>query len=231
MSRAKVIIFIVEGITDKEALEGVISELYEEKNIIFEVIGGDITSEYETKVNNIKSNIGKKIKRVIEKSKIIAKDIDEIIHIVDTDGTYIEEEKVIFGNEFKYFEDRIETKDRDKIIERNERKSKILNIINSMDNITIDRRKIGYSVYYMSSNLEHVLHNKMNVMKSEKNELARNFEDEYIENPEKFLEFVCNSKFSVNLKYKDSWKFIKVDTNSLKRYTNFKICMEKLINK
>ena len=35
MSKSKVIVFIVEGFSDKEALNGILSELYENKKLSF----------------------------------------------------------------------------------------------------------------------------------------------------------------------------------------------------
>lgn len=44
MARKKVVLFIVEGITEKERLELLLTELMEDNSqIIFEVVGGDIT--------------------------------------------------------------------------------------------------------------------------------------------------------------------------------------------
>lgn len=49
MSKNKVIIFIVEGSSDKNALESILSELYEDKNIVFSIVGGDINADYGSK--------------------------------------------------------------------------------------------------------------------------------------------------------------------------------------
>ena len=40
MSRSRVIIFIVEGTTDKDSLESILAELYEGKNIVFSIVYG-----------------------------------------------------------------------------------------------------------------------------------------------------------------------------------------------
>lgn len=51
----KVVVFIVEGYSDKEALYGILSELYEEKIFVFSVVNGDITSDNSTKQNTIRN--------------------------------------------------------------------------------------------------------------------------------------------------------------------------------
>lgn len=51
----KVVVFIVEGYSDKEALYGILSELYEEKRFVFSVVNGDITSDNSTKQNTIRN--------------------------------------------------------------------------------------------------------------------------------------------------------------------------------
>ena len=76
-------------------------------------------------------------------------------------------------------------------------------------------------MFYMSCNLEHVLHNIQNAVDNEKVNLAERLEDEYIDNPEEFVKFMSNSSFTVQGEYKETWEFIKKDLNSLNRYSNF----------
>ena len=52
MSKSKVIVFIVEGFSDKEALNGILSELYENKKIVFSIVDGDITTKNSTVVED-----------------------------------------------------------------------------------------------------------------------------------------------------------------------------------
>ena len=89
MSKSKVIVFIVEGFSDKEALNGILSELYENKKIIFSIVDGDITTKNSTKPENIREKIGECIKIAMQKDKFLKTDIDMVIHLVDTDGVYI----------------------------------------------------------------------------------------------------------------------------------------------
>lgn len=60
----KAVIFIVEGATDKRALENIFKKIYRYKDIHFEFTQGDITSN-----NNInKSNVESEIYKFVDKS-------------------------------------------------------------------------------------------------------------------------------------------------------------------
>ena len=76
----------------------------------------------------------------------------------------------------------------------------------------------------MSTNLEHVLHDVQNATDTEKEDLAHQFSKKYKNNLNSFLDYICNSSFSVNKNYLDSWSFIKESNNSLCRYTNLCLC-------
>ncbi|MDY4011171.1 MAG: hypothetical protein SOY60_05860 [Fusobacterium gastrosuis] len=69
---------------------------------------------------------------------------------------------------------------------------------------------ISYKIYYMSCNLEHVLHNKLeNLTDDEKKELANQFADKFYEKEYEFVKFINNSDFKVLGNYEDTWDFIK----------------------
>ena len=111
MSRRKVILFIVEGFSDKEALNGILSELYEDKSIVFSIVDGDITTQNSTISENIREKIGDYIKRAIQRDKFLKTDIDMVIHLIDTDGVYIPDNNIIENKDLKvkYTEIHIET--------------------------------------------------------------------------------------------------------------------------
>lgn len=146
-----------------------------------------------------------------------------VIHLVDTDGVYIPNENIIENKSINiiYNEKNIETNNVKNIQERNEKKRRILNILSSMSSIYKGKNSVPYYMFYMSCNLEHVLHNIQNATDNEKVNLAENLEDEYINTPEKFVEFISNSSFTVKGDYKETWEFIKEGLNSLNRYSNF----------
>lgn len=84
--------------------------------------------------------------------------------------------------------------------------------------------EIPYKVYYMSCNLDHVLYNKLNSTDEEKEFDSFDFYEKYENDYKGFVDFLCNSDFSVNMSYKDSWKYIEQGLNSLNRHTNVNLC-------
>lgn len=226
MKSKKVIIFIVEGISDKESLNGILSEFYEQSEFVFVVINGDITTDYGCKVDNISSKIVSYIKDAMKKkNKFYKKDIKRVVHIVDMDGAYIPDNNIVFDDcdKIMYTTNNIKTKDVEKVKDRNMRKRNIINKLSSMNYIY---GKIPYTMFYMSCNLEHVLHNLQNVSDEKKFKLASEIEDKYIDNPEEFVEFLKNSEFAVKGSLAETWKYIKKDLNSLQRHSNLRIFFE-----
>lgn len=228
MKNRNVIVFIVEGITDKDSLYGILSELYEDKNIVFSIVGGDITTDKSTSVKNIDSKVVSYIKKAMERDKFNKSDITRIVHLIDTDGAYIPDEKIIYNDIDKpyYSEKNIETRNVEYMKTRNQQKRNILNKLSTMNTIF---KGIKYNVYYMSCNLEHVLHNIQNANEAQKKYLAESLEDKFFDNPEEFVNFISTASFSVhgnyteNGNYTETWEYIKQGTNSLNRYSNFSL--------
>ena len=156
-------------------------------------------------------------------------DYKEIIHLVDMDVVYLRED-LIFEDKtlknFTYRVDGIHGCNRSSIIDRNSRKAKILNQLSSLGTVFTS---VPYRVLYFSTNLEHVLHNEIQVDDREKMKKAEEFQDQYIEDLDAFKSFICSSDFSVNRAYKESWDFIKEGNNSIKRYTNLDVFLKEYL--
>ncbi len=224
MARRRAKIVIVEGPSDNTALSVYLSRYFDEKKIEFIELHSNILSEKYKKPNNIITDLNNIIDDFLENNRYIKLTyIDEIIQIVDTDGMFIEDSKVIEDNSAtsnQYTLDNVYTDNVERIRTLNKIKICNMEILLSKNDITIRKHKIPYSVYYMSRNLEHVLHNRIdNLSDDEKKLLAFQFANKY-KNVLDFVNFIKNSSFSVNDEYKDSWRFIKEDTNSLKRFSN-----------
>lgn len=220
LDRKKILFFIVEGASDSSAVASALEKIFNSQRVTVRIVGGDITSEKSTTPQNIISKLVAEIKNEMGKG-FTAKDFAEVIQLVDTDGVFIPDENVREGHpDIFYGEDEIVCKDKEKIIERNKRKSLILNKLISMPKIW---KTIPYSVYFFSSNLDHVLHNNSNLPREDKDPMATDFARDYENNPEGFIEFFSNSSFSLTGEYSETWDFIRADFNSLKRYTNFNL--------
>lgn len=153
-------------------------------------------------------------------------DIDKIIHIIDTDGAFISADKVAYfnGEDIVYTAHEIKTKNVDFIRKRNEKKSMILNKLSTIDSITVKSKIFPYAIYFMSTNLEHVLHNVQNPTREQKDVLSKKWQLEMAPDYDKLIDFFDGSNdYISNMEYAESWKYIKQSNNSLKRLTNLDI--------
>lgn len=223
----KIILFLVEGISDKTALE-FIDKINKNEKIKFFITNGDITSRIDVEAGNCISTIDIYLKNFIEKNKFKKTDIIEINHILDIDGVYISENNIqedSTKDKFIYTENGIFAPSKEKVITRNMNKRKILEKLLKTSQISL----INYKIYYMSCNLEHVLHNRLeDISDNEKKELSNEFANRFYEKELEFIEFINNPEFKVLGDYKETWKFIKKDLNSLKRYSNFWLFFENI---
>ena len=252
MVSRKVLLVLVEGMSEIKALRSGFTRQFDKEKyeIIFRLSRGhknengsfdrsaDITSMYGVSPNNITNKLVSEfnIKGLFQEQPIDEKDIAEIIHIVDMDGAYISDEKVVLPIKFekdknekvKYCDDCIIAYDVDGIRERNERKSKNLNFLLGLEKIKIKRVEIAYSIYFFSSNLDQFLYgeanldSKMKVPKAE--EFARNCRND----SDYFNKTFVNGQFvAAGMSYEESWNYIKEGCNSLKRFTNLNILFER----
>ncbi|MBW9171337.1 hypothetical protein K2F43_08970 [Clostridium estertheticum] len=224
MKSKKIVLFIVEGVTDRNSFSLVLSKIIEKDKIVrFKVIHGDITTQNGVSASNIYTKITDYIKEFISSDMYRKSDISNVIHLVDTDGAFINDEQVLqkdTNGSIEYNTQNIYAKNTDNIKKRNKQKSQILSKLATTNMVYAN---LGYRVYFFSSNLEHVIHNIQGVNADDKRKYAEKFEDEFITNPISFIEFMNNPEFAINAEYKDTWEFIKKDTNSLKRFTNFNL--------
>lgn len=220
MLSKKVIVFIVEGISDKESLYGVLSELYDDREIEFSVVRGDITTDSKSKIENIESRITKYIKDAMNEEKFLKSDIERVVHIVDMDGAFIPDSNIVFNpsETIKYTDSNIETNQVDAIKNRNDKKRKMLNKLSTLHSIY---KGLRYDMFYMSCNLEDVLHNIKNASEQEKRRLSEEFDETYFDDPEAFVKFFSEDSIAPTGNYEDTWRYIKLDLNSLRRHSNF----------
>ncbi|MBR3107401.1 MAG: hypothetical protein IKH30_09500 [Clostridia bacterium] len=268
--KREVIIVIVDGYSDKTLLEVSLSEFFAHKfgdDIIvrFALLkcddgnyGGDITSLYGSTPEKIEMLINTKIifpelgnndistPESENEKKIYAKEVSKIIHIIDTDGVFIQDEKVVafepggerpIDGHILYFEDHIATDDVDGIRERNARKRanikklmefhqegfpirKYVLTENRGNKATTKSNVVPYSLFFFSINMDHFTSNALNI-EGGKKALAQKFirihGDGYAD-LRKFIEE--NDPQLSAMSYEESWEYIMKDCNSLKRHTN-----------
>ena len=220
MTRKKIVFVIVEGPSDDDALGVVFSKFYSKDEVHVEVMHCDITTDIGrtpivSKIGNVvKSYAGHAFKQ---------SDFRQIIHIVDMDGAYIPDENIVEDPDATkpyYSTADIRTCNKVGIENRNRQKRDNLNRLTSISQVW----KIPYSVFYMSSNLDHALYGKLNSTDDEKEHDAFYFSMKYKNNLPSFIQFISESEFSVCNDYKESWRFIKEALHSLERHTNLGLC-------
>lgn len=223
MARKKIIFVIVEGPSDEEALGAILSRLYESNEVYVHITHGDITSEFiESPSENIFTRVASEVDGYAKSNHYEKIHFKEILHIVDTDGTFIPNANItedLSAEKPLYSLSEIRTKNKAGIEERNKRKGNNISKLCSRKEIW----GIPYRVYYMSCNLDHVLYDKLNSSDEEKEADAFSFAKSYKDKIPEFVEFISKSDFSIAGDYQESWNFIKKDLNSLHRYTNLAI--------
>lgn len=224
MTRKKVVLVIVEGSSDDTALGVMLNQIFDKDKVHVHIMHGDITTRKGVRSDNIVAKIGDEVRKYANSNHYTSRHFKQIIHIVDMDGAYLPKENVILDLEhdkISYESDGIHTPDQQGIIERNKQKTDNLYRLRGTGQIW----QVPYRVYYMSCNLDHVLHNKRNSTDDEKETDAYAFAKKYKNDVEGFVNFICNSDFSVNVDYKESWAYIEDGLNSINRYTNLCICI------
>ena len=247
--RKKLILFLVEGQSEKLALGRAIEKVcqdYYHDEVRVELLlmedekqrGGDFTSKYGVKPEKVEELIGKLyFTNFASKYGVYEKDIAEVVHIVDLDGAFIADEKVICDKTMEahkktiYRDDCILACCVDEIIERNHRKSENIKKMITMSTVTIKSKKLPYSVYYFSSNLDHYLYGEANLDSDKKCDKAAEFGDWCEEDPELFKESFSNSVLTARGKtYQESWEEAFKGVNSLRRHTNLNLYFEGKMN-
>lgn len=140
---------------------------------------------------------------------------------------YIDDEHIVKDSTCTkafYDKEEIRTRNPKTIIKRNDDKRRMLDMLSTTKQVL----NIDYLCLYFSCNLEHVLQGNANILDDDKMSLAKAFKTEYYEKEDAFIKFICDSSFSVQLPYEDSWKYIKEENHSIERKTNF-TCLFKAI--
>ena len=226
MKRKKVVLVIVEGPSDEEALGAVLNNYFGKDRVYVHTHHGDITTEKGNKCSNIISKVNECVKQCMRQYPFKRSDFKRIIHVVDMDGAFITDNAIVEDKDaYKpiYTEEVIRTNHPEGIVKRNAQKRENINRLIPTSIIG----NIPYQIYYMSSNLDHVLYNKLNSTDVEKENDAHNFAIKYKDDLNGFKAFLQDSDFSVNQNFIDSWDYIKQEKHSLERHTNFGLCLEK----
>ena len=216
---------IVEGPSDEDALGVLFHRLFDCHEVFIEVVHGDITADYSIAPADIAKAVMQLVKGASLPIPFSRKDIQQVIHIVDTDGAYIPDGFVVEDKSVKdkpfYTGTEIRTAYPERIIQRNHHKQQKLDRLCQLKSIW---GTVPYQIYYMSSNLDHALHGKLNSTDDEKEEDANNFAGKYMDDLPGFLEYLAKINGSKTTDYKQSWTYIKQARHSLEQNSNLRLC-------
>lgn len=221
-----VVLFIVEGASDKIALGLPMSRIINSDSVQFAIIHGDCLDRNSGKAVSTLQNC---IRDIMYKYSYKKSDFIQIVHIVDTDGSFIPDDRVIKKNTsgVSYCQDHIKSGEPQETIARHHRRRFSAEMLVNTDHIM----KIPYGIYFMSRNLEHVTQGVSDSMNSgRKVSLAESFADEYYNDPLGFLDLLFSDDIASSGSYKESWKDIMTGTNSLERKCNLNIYLNSYYN-
>lgn len=233
MIERKILLFLVEGKSDEASLAPALEQIVAEK-AKFKIMSCDITSDLDSTPKNIESRVRRLgVKRFLKKnSQFRESDLCGVVHIVDTDGVFANDDLVQKDDEASgvmYY--------KDKILERSEayelflksrtnKRANLSRLLLLRELKLKDKLSVPYEVYYNSCNLDHVLHDKRNCTKEEKRLNSEKFALSYSD-PAKFIAFFEDKAVKVDGDYLTTWNFIKEGNNSLMRHSNLSICIKR----
>ena len=229
MQTKKIILLIVEGPSEENALGPILRKIISNDNIRFKVTETDLTSIPDSiDVNNIESVLAKRVRSFLGNTFRVT-DLKEIVHLVDTDGAFVDDSVVIEkeNGKIKYTDSSIETAHKEKVEKRNKSKSEILKHLSSLSKLKILNNKfVPYQIYFMSCNLDHVLYNIRHLPSNKKIDKATEFSDSYYGKEIEFIDFLLSEGVLLKGNYTESWLKVQKGYNSLSRGTNFAIYLK-----
>ena len=243
----KIIIILVEGHSDVEALRSIISTLFDEYynglfSIEFIEEKEDVTARKGISPRCIEQWISVNyLIPFINKNFLDSDDVQYIIQITDLDGVYIEDKHIIeevSTRSLVYSLDCIRTRNKKDIIKRNTNKRKNLDFLSGLSRIkftlpNLQITEVPYSIFYFGTNLDHFLYGDANLEGSKKISFATNFAintspaefEQKFMNDGEFYPFSCSSRC-----YTDSWQYVKEGKISLSRVSNINLLIERIQN-
>lgn len=224
MKTKKVVIVIVEGLSDRTVLGGLLPKLSDEYLFRFKIIHGDLLTQASITSDMIIANVNRQVGYAISEYKYRPNDIHAIIHVLDLDAIYIEDEKIIERERIDrvyYTETEMYVKDYCQIVRRNSQKILNLNRLLTTKYLRRGHNQIPYCLHFMSINLDHVIGSDPNLRTSdEKAKLSYDFVEKFRHHEQGFLTFSKNRLLEEMHDYDSSWEVMQRSENALKRTSN-----------
>lgn len=234
MKPKQVILVIVEGMSDKTVLSGLLPKLFGDYVFRFKIVHGDILTQASVTRDEILAHVNKQLSYAMQEYKYRADDIKEVIHLVDMDGVYINQESIKEVKEIshiQYGREVMYVKDFNQIVRRNKQKTLNLSRLIEATYLKRSNRRIPYSLYYMSINLDHVVCNDPNLPSPYlKAKASYDFVETFRGKESSFIEFTKRLILGEANSYITSWKVIEDSRYALTRATNLYFFLNKINN-
>lgn len=223
----RVVFVLVEGDSEKISLTPAFEQAFPKKKVVVSPYYGDITTDKFGNLEGIKERIYVALREGLRQYSLDYDDVAEIIHLVDTDGAYLENKRVIENANLKKTQYNakkccINTSNKYSLEKRNQYKRDTIDYLVGTDSLF----GIPYRVFYMSCNLDHVLHDNPNLKSRDKRPMAKSFAAKYCKDYAEFIDFIAHSSFSEIGDYMESWDQMRFEESGLKsisRLTNLGI--------
>lgn len=157
-------------------------------------------------------------------------DLMQIVHVVDLDGAFIPDERVLQGSSpgTVYGEDFIRTADVAAMLKRNHEKASCLNELIACSALTCRRKAVPYSIHFVSRNLEHALYGlARDCTDEEKRALSVAFSEKCRRSPEFFAQLLYSRDVKVpGNDLRSTWTYAEKGVHSLERGSNLHLLVE-----
>ena len=233
MESKSVILFIFEGVTEKIALENILGKIFSSNHVDVEFIGTDITSDNKITLSNIENELRNFIRDKIKSLHIDLNDIQQIAHVIDTDGAFVDSQYIKYvanADRISYTQDFIRSKNPANTLKRNKDKTEKVNFLKNKTYLKFkkeDNLFVPYQLYFFSRNREHALQNESKELtRNEKNDMAFDFATQYQGHESDFITLLNDISVKVPGTFLQTWSFIQKDNNSLHRHSNFHLLFD-----
>lgn len=234
----KLILLIVEGASDRTYLLPLKKYIYKEtdKKLEFKITNGDILTDIKTSSLNVNKRLKEMVNQYLTGYKYQFDDLYYIVHVIDLDGTFINDSAIRTNSDLKdgevmYYRDRIECNYINNISIRNYKKSQLVVKLSNLSYLKLSEKiSIPYKLLYFSTNIDDYFFGEQNLSKEEKINQSDEIYDKYKDNPILLKTYIENNN-NVDGDFKETWLYARKGLNSLSRCTNFDKFFSDIIDK
>lgn len=228
--QTKFIILIVEGTTDQDVYEMMLTPILETvkrpEQIRCRCTKGDLFSRNNVKVYNLKNHIRDEVKKYLDIQHLNVSDIEAVIQICDIDGVCLAKDQFLDNKDcedsYGYRRGRLvryyNQQSINQLYDIYQKKKQMLNAAKSYRDIIINKKKIPYRLFYQSLFLENLIDSQFinSNDRDRKDEIVDDFLDQLSEMKMTELAAFSTDFFGKKLlegcdNYADSWQQLSAE--------------------